>query len=422
MKLTSVKKIIKHYKTPIFYTGGAMTQSMVQLLLGLAIAKFISPEDLGLWTTLNLAVTYVSFLQAGLISGLNRELPYTLGQGNNKEAREIAGTVQSITLITTIVITFIGLFYFFSHQFQNDKIKYGVLAITIHIVSLFFQNYFTSTYRSNNSFITLSKIQVINAFINLLSIVLIIYLAYYGLIIKTAIVSVLFTIHLFIKRPISVGFIINKKSLIKIMKTGLPIWGLAYIESLASTVDKILLLKFSDLSSVGLYSFAFYGYSIFLVLSMTIARYISPKLNYIYGLNNDKKQLWSYFKKITLFITIIQFSLALIALLILPQFINTFFYQYNESIQAMQILVCAGMFKGSIIGVNVLISIKALNYLAWYQIIYSLLLIIFPFVGIKIFENPIIGVSYGLLFANILNFISGYYISYIATNDRLKIY
>lgn len=422
MKLTSVKKIIKHYKTPIFYTGGAMTQSMVQLLLGLAIAKFISPEDLGLWTTLNLAVTYVSFLQAGLISGLNRELPYTLGQGNNKEAREIAGTVQSITLITTIVITFIGLFYFFSHQFQNDKIKYGVLAITIHIVSLFFQNYFTSTYRSNNSFITLSKIQVINAFINLLSIVLIIYLAYYGLIIKTAIVSVLFTIHLFIKRPISVGFIINKKSLIKIMKTGLPIWGLAYIESLASTVDKILLLKFSDLSSVGLYSFAFYGYSIFLVLSMTIAKYISPKLNYIYGLNNDKKQLWSYFKKITLFITIIQFSLALIALLILPQFINTFFYQYKESIQAMQILVCAGMFKGSIIGVNVLISIKALNYLAWYQIIYSLLLIIFPFVGIKIFENPIIGVSYGLLFANILNFISGYYISYIATNDRLKIY
>lgn len=418
LKSISIKNFYKIYKTPILFTGGAMSQSMTQLIIGLVIAKFIPPEDLGLWTTLNLAVTYTSFMQAGLISGLNRELPYTLGQGNKKEAQNLAGTVQSITLITTILIFLAGILLFVFYQFNNDKIKYGLLSITIFIISLFFQNYFTSTYRSNNSFISLSKIQVTNAILNLLSLVLIIYFAYYGLILKSAIVSVLYTIHLYIARPISIRFTINKNYLIKIMKTGLPIWGLAYIESLASTMDKILLLKFSDLSSVGIYSFAFYGYSLFLVLSVTIAKYISPKLSFIYGMNNDKKQLWGYFKKITLLTILIQLPLALIAFLVMPYFTYSFFPQYIESIRAMQILVCAGMFKGSIIGVNVLISIKAFKYLSFYQITYSLLLLISPFVGIQIFENPIIGVSFGILFANILNFISGYYFTYIATIKR----
>lgn len=391
-----------------------MTQSITQLIIGFVIARFVPPEDLGLWTTLNLAVTYVSFLQAGLISGLNRELPYSYGKGNTQEAKKLAGTVQSITIITSIIILLAGLLCSVFYQFENVKIKYGVLAITIYIISLFFQNYLTSTYRSNNSFITLSKIQVINSIINLLSIIIIIYFAYYGLIIKSAIVSVLYTFHLFIARPINVGFIIDKNSLIKILKTGLPIWGLSYIESLASTFDKILLLKFSDLSSVGLYSFALYGYSLFLVLSITISKYISPRMSYKYGLNNDKKILWNYFKKITFFITIAQLLLVLVALSVLPYFTSSFFPQYKESIKAMQILVCAGMFKGSIIGVNVLISIKALKYLSLYQLIYSILLLISPLIGIKLFENPIIGVSYGLLFANILNFVSGYYLTYIA--------
>ncbi len=408
--------IYKIYKTPILYTGGAMTQSIIQLLIGFVIARFIPPEDLGLWTTLNIGVTYVSLLQAGLISGLNRELPFSYGRGNTIEAKKLASTVQSITLVTSIIILLAGSLCLLFYQFENVKIKYGVIAITIHIVSLFFQNYFTSTYRSNNSFISLSKIQVINAIVNLLSVVLIIYLAYYGLIIKSVIVSVLFTIHLFIARPIKVRFKIDKSSLIKILKTGLPIWGLSYVESFASTFDKILLLKYSDLSSVGLYSFAYYGYSLFLVLSVTIAKYISPRMSYKYGQNSDKKLLWVYFKKVTLFMSISQLILGIIALIVLPNFSFKFFPQYKDSIQAMLILICAGMLKGSIIGVNVLVSIKAFKYLSLYQVSYSILLFISPLIGIYLFENPIIGVSFGLLFANILNYMSGFYLTYIATN------
>lgn len=417
MKLNNLKNIFFSYRTPILYTGGAMLQSITQLIVGFVIARFIPPEDLGLWTTLNLAVTYTSFLQAGLISGLNRELPYSYGEGKYQEAENMAGTVQSITVLTTILLLCIGLSFFFLYQFDDNKIKYGVIAVTLYIIFLFFQNYFTSTYRSKNSFIVLSKIQIFNALLNVLSIIVIVYFAYYGLILKTVIVSGLFTLHLYLSRPIKVGFVINRRSLIKILKTGLPIWGLAYIESLASTFDKILLLKFSDLSNVGLYTFAYYGYSFFLIFSTTVGKYISPRMSYKYGVNNDKKKLWNYFKKITLLIVVIQAILAIIGVSILPFLVSSLFPQYVGSTKAMQILVFAGMSKGSIVGVNVLISIKSMKHLSIYQISYSVLLVLCPLIGILSFDNPIIGVSFGLLFSNAFNFVVGFYVTYIATRS-----
>lgn len=399
------------------YTGGALIHSLVQLIVGFVIAIYVPPKDLGLWTTLNLAVTYTGFLQAGLISGLNRELPFSLGKRKYREAKIMAGTVQSITVVTSVLILLAGIICFLFLKFDNNKIKYGVLAITIYIISLFFQNYFTSTYRSNSSFISLSKIQTINAVINFISIVLIIYLAYYGMILKSVIVSCLFTLHLFIERPIKVGFIISKKLLSKILKTGLPIWLLAYSESLASTSDKIWLLKYSDLSSVGIYSFAFYGYSLFLILSSTIAKYITPRMTYNYGLNNNKKAIWKYFKKTTSFIFIFQFIIMLGSISIIPDIISKFFSQYISSIRPMQILIIAGMLKGSIIGVNALISIKAIKHLTIYQIIYSILLLGFPLIGIKLFNDPIIGVCYGILIANLINFGSGVFLTRNATQN-----
>ena len=45
----------------------------------------------------------------------------------------------------------------------------------------------------------------------------------------------------------------------KLIKVGFPIFSLAYVESIASTIDKVWLIKFSDLTNLGLYSFGLYA-------------------------------------------------------------------------------------------------------------------------------------------------------------------
>ena len=80
-----VGQLLTQYKTPILYSGGSIAKAFAQMAVGFVIAKFISPNDFGLWTSINLAVTYSVFFQAGLINGLNLELPLAYGSGNKKK-------------------------------------------------------------------------------------------------------------------------------------------------------------------------------------------------------------------------------------------------------------------------------------------------------------------------------------------------
>lgn len=415
--ILQVTSLLIKYKTPILYSGGSIAKALATIIVGIAIAKYISPEDLGIWTTLNLLITYSLFVQAGLINGLNLELPLAYGQGNNEFAKKMAGTVQTFTLISSSLVLIIGISYFLFFQETNTKIKYGLLSMTLLIGLSFYQNYLLSTFRSNNSFIKLSVIQTIDAGVNIATLVLVIYFSYYGLIIKAVLVILIYVLLLHIFRPIKVRLIWDKNAFKKVMKVGLPIFGLVYLDSLSSTIDRLFLLKYSNFSDVGLYSFAFYALSVFTLFSTSIASYIYPRMTYSYGQTNDKHILWLYVKKLTLGLIAFQVPFAIVGYIIIPKAIITYFPNYTPSISSMQILLFAGLFKGSVIGVNALWSLKNWKYMIIYQAFYSLLLITLTYSGIKLFENKVEGVSYGVFFANLINMVSGLYLTYLATNS-----
>lgn len=409
------EKLFVH-KTPVLYTSSSVVKALVSLVVGFIIAKYVSPEDLGLWTTISLALTYSVFLQAGIINGLNLELPYAYGKGEIEKAEKMAGVAQTYTLVISIFVFVFGIFCFFFLHFQSDKMKWGILSITIIICFSFYQNYLLSTFRSNNSFLKLSYIQIVDAVVNLITIVLIVHYFYYGMLIKAVAVICIYVFLLHLNRPIKVKLYWNKDVLLKLSKVGLPIFGLAYMESIASTFDKIWLINFSDLTQVGLYSFGLYALTAITLFSNSVASYIYPRMTYNYGKSNDRLVLWSYVKKITIILFLCQIPIAIIGYILMPYLIQTYFPKYILSISTMQILLIAGILKGMVIGVNVLWSIKKWKYMIIYQVSYSVLLISFTFLFFRIYENRIEGIAYGVLYANLFNFFNGLFLSYRATH------
>lgn len=413
-----IKDLLSKYKTPILFSGGSIVKSFAQMIVGFIIAKYISPTDLGLWATISLAITYSVFLQAGLINGLNLELPYAYGKGQEEEAKILAGTVQTFTLFSSITILLLGVSSFVFFPFHDPKIKYGVLAVTLFIMLSYYQNYLMSTFRSKNSFIRLSIIQVIDAFVNLITLIFVVYYSYYGLIIKAVFVALIYVLLLHFLRPIKVRLLWNMIAIKKLLKVGLPIFALSYIVALSSTADKLWLLKYSDLTNVGLYSFGFYAFSIFSLFSLSVASYIYPRMTYNYGKTNDRTLLWIYVKKITLLLFLIQITLASIGYFLVPVIITNYFSAYILSIRTMQILLFAGVFTGSVVGVNALWSTKNWKYMITYQVILSFLMVSLPYAGIQLFSNKLIGVTYGVLLASFLNLITGITITYMATHKN----
>ncbi len=413
-KLIKAQNVFQKYKTPILYSGSSIIKALATMVVGLVIARYISPHDLGLWTTVNLALTYSVFLQSGLINGLNLELPLAYGKGEDIKAKLMAGTVQSSVVISALVVFVIGIIYFIFSPEQDHKIKFGVLAIIFVIVFSFYQNYLISTFRSKSSFFKLSLIQILHSCLNIATLLLVIFYGYYGMIVKAVIVIFIYTLFLYFFRPIKVGLIWDQSSFRTLFKVGFPIFGLVLLDSFSATADKLWLIKFSNLTQVGLYSFAFYALSTFSLFSASVASYIYPRMTYSYGQSNDKSILWKYVKKITLLLFIVQIPIAIICYYLLPVIIETYFPEYILSIFAMQVLLFAGVFKGCVVGVNALWSIKNWKYMIIYQFIYSILLISLTYVGFQFYHN-ITGIAYGVLMANLFNLISGIYLTYRAT-------
>ena len=416
-----VKHTFITYKTPIAYASSSLIKAFATLVAGFFIAKFIAPEDLGLWTTLSLFITYALFLQGGIINGLNLELPLSFGEGKNKKGRLMVSVAQTFTLCVSIAFFIVGLSLYFFFPFESDKIKYGVLAISIIIVFTFYQNHLLSTFRSNNSFLKLSYLQIIDAIVNLITILLVFYFSYYGMLVKAVIVIILFVILLHLQRPIKVNFKWDQKVFFKLLKIGFPIFVLAYIESLALTFDKLMLLKFSDLQSLGIYSFALYALVFSTLLSNSIASYIYPKMSYQYGKDKNALILWQYVKKITILLLVIQLPLFAIGYFIIPELIPKFFPNYTASIIPMQILLFAGIMKGAVIGVNVIWSMKKWKYMIIYQVSYSILVISLIYLFLNLYSDKTIGVAFGLMYANVANLLLGIFLSYKATHNNDKI-
>lgn len=414
-----IKQGFVTYKTPIIYASSSIIKAVATLITGFIIAKFISPKDFGLWTTLSLFVSYALIFQGGMINGLSLELPLALGKGNVKRGNLLAGVTQTVTFFSTLILLFLGLSAFFLYPFQSEKEKFGFLGIVIITIFTFYQNYLLATFRSNNQFLKLSYIQIIEALLNFVTIILVFYYTFYGMVLKACLVIFIFVLILAIHRPIKVGMNWNKNVFKHLMKIGMPIFALAYLEMFALTFDKVLLLHYTDISTVGIYSFAFYAFAFSTLFSTSIASYIYPKLTFKYGETGNKKILWKYVKKITLLLITVQLPFAFAGIYFIPIMIESYFPNYVESTLPMQILLFAGVMKGSVIGANVLWSIKKWKYMIVFQVTYAVLFISLTFLFINMFQSKIIGVSVGVFLANLINLLNGIYLSYKATNEKL---
>jgi len=402
-------------KVSVIYSISSVFKAGIQMLVGLSIAKYITPEDYGIWGSLNLVITYAMVLQLGTINGVNLNLPIAIGEKNNDKAKNIIETSQSYILVCMIIILLLGGAYLMVFGDNlSSKFFWGIFAITFLIALTFYQDFLTATFRTPNSFRKFSFINIVQALVNFLTIGLIVYYSFFGLIFKSVLVIIFYVVLLHFHRPYKVTVKFNLKSWLELVKVGLPIFLLSYIQGSALSFDRILLIKYTNLKDVGIYTFAYLAFSSVTLLSSSVASYIYPTMSHMYAENGSKKQLWKYLKRNITYIFLGLFGLAIMGTIITPYVINIFFNQYSSSVPVMQILFFAGAFNGGVIGVNVLLSMKKWKYILFYHLFFASLLIICPLIFMNLYETKILGIACGVLVANIINFISAYSLVYLA--------
>jgi O-antigen/teichoic acid export membrane protein len=417
------KRRNKEHQAPVFFTASSILLSVAQLISGVVIVHFVAPADMGLWASVSLALTYSFFILAGVQNGLSRELPYYLGANNEEMARHLAATTLSYTSLGCLLalVGGAGTIAYLAWTHSNWKLIYSVLAVTILIVFKFYQNYLFITFRSKNSFLALARVQIWQGVLMICGLPLL-FFYYKGMLLRFVAVAGLGLYLMHRARPIIVSPSWRTDSALLLLKTGMPIFATDYIATSAATFDRLALLKFGGVEQVGLYALAISTYSAFQVLPQSIAHYIYPRMSHHYGRTNNPRVLWGMAWRTALIVVGSMLPIALVGALLLHFGVKILFPKYIAGTHAAETCLFTAVAYGATMGANSLSSLKAWSHLITYQVSYSALLAVGPFVGIRLFASPLNGVAYGLLGANIIAAILSLAITFAATHWKTPLY
>lgn len=408
------------HRAPVLFTASSIWLSVLGMIGGVAVVHYIDPKELGLWASVALVQTYAAFVLAGVQNGLSRELPYYLGANNEGTARSLAATTLYYTFGICALALFggLGVSIFLGLRHADPRLIYAVIAVTFLVVFKFYQSYLFTTYRSKNSFGALAMVQIWQGVVTLVSLPLII-LGYNGMLTRLVVISGVAMYLMHRVRPMSVSPSWKTDSFVLLFKTGIPIFATDYMASCAGTFDKVALLKFGGVEQMGYYTLALSAYSAFQVVPQSISHYIYPRMSHHFGRTNSPKVVWGMAWRINLIVVAAMLPLAVIGSFMMPPVVKFLFPKFVTGTHAAQIALFAAVGYGACTGTNALLSLKAWKHLIAYQVVYSILLIAGPFVGIRLFSSPLVGVAYGVLFANAVGATFGLIITLAATHRYL---
>lgn len=392
---TRLTSLVRGRFTPLFYGGSSLATEAAQLVAGFLVIKWITPQDLGLWQSLRLAQVYAFILLAGVNNGLGRELPFYLGKGEDGFAHRLADTALFCVTVASAIVLIIGVICGIAFAGHGGQLVWAILALAIIIALAFYQHIFTLTFRSNDSFKSLSHIQFIEAGLSLATVPMVYFFGFNGMIGRTLAVAVVKCFLLFYLCPMSMKIRVDWAALKLLLKTGLPIFGLDYVKNSCGTLDRVVLLRLGGVNEVGIYALAGVAIQTLGALPAALGTYIYPRMTYKFGQTGDGRTLWRMGFKCAL-MTVGYTALAGgCAWLVLPHFVPVFAPKYMAGLRAAEIVLLAQAIEAATVIVNALWSMKAWRLMVAYQVLSAILFALGPILGVIFISRSVEGVAWG---------------------------
>lgn len=399
-------------KVGAIYSITSSISAVVSMAVGLLNMRWLGPELLGIWQSVTIINSYLPFLQLGIQSGLNIELPILLGSNKLQDANIYVGTAKSFAIILSFLIGIAGIivctYLFFS--IIDAKIKISILAIIVLAISTCFQLHLIATYRSASAFDKLSKIYVVDTIVTLLLVYFIWKYHYYGLVFYNVVKEMIKTILMYAYAPyrkIKISF--DKGVFVKLLKRGVLMMGLTQINGVIQSIPRVLLLYLGGVIQVGLFSPALAMQGVMSLIPNQLVQFLQPQFGYMYGQTKKASTLMVYINKLTVYLPIMILPFSILGFFLIGPIIKFFFPNYISSLWAVKILIIGFVFSTSGITRNILITIKAYREVYFLYILDCFLFVLMPYIVISsnyfsLLSSVAIGLSVSYFISYLLNY------------------
>ncbi len=269
--------------------GGNLVSAVLRLVGGVLLGRLVEPSTLGLFNGIALALGYAPFLQLGILNGLNRELPYYAGRGDQERVRELASAAQAWGLLVGGVVC-AGLLGVAGWNLAEGRLwqaaGWGTNAL-LGIALFYNTHYLQNTFRTSHDFARLSLVGVVEnvAALALLGVVAV--LNFYGLCLRALVTAGVSTLLLFLWRPLRVKPKWNLSHLKHLLIIGAPIFAVGQLYGWWGLINSTLVLKMAGTEGMGLYSMVLIAGSTLELVPSAVWQVVYPRMAEEYGRSNS---------------------------------------------------------------------------------------------------------------------------------------
>lgn len=271
------------------------------LIIGITNSFFIpgllGPQNYGLFRIVILISSYFIYAHLGILSGMNKELPfyYALNQHSNAEKIESVSFwfANFIAFIISLLIFFVPFFYSFpSEQLPFIKLSITVLAIILIINQIY--SFFNWNLRAKKKFLSNSILVTLQPlFILIFSLPLIYFLNLSGAVLGLLIGNIITIIFILINYKFP-RFEIDFNIVKKLFLVGFPIMLTPLLGIVLNTVEQIYILKYLTVEQLGQYGFALNIGVLIYFLPNSLASTIFPRIVERLAITNDVTKTSDY--------------------------------------------------------------------------------------------------------------------------------
>jgi O-antigen/teichoic acid export membrane protein len=331
-------RISEFGKVLVGYASSQFLSKALNMLSGFLVIRMMNPDEIGLYNGVGIYLGYIVIGHFGILNGLGRELPFQMGKGNIDSAKNLASASWVLSLIVSTIASLIfGVIGIINLIKGNYTIGFVYLS---YVVTGFFyllnSQFLPVLYRNNSDFNSLSKQSIKFGISNIVTVFLVYFFGFKGLILRGMLLPVYQYYLLYKNRPINIEWKFGLSDYKTLFKTGFPIFIIGYINSLWTTVLNQVIFVTGGAFYFGIYSLSNLIQGAFGVIPTAFGVITYPRMTIMFAEGKQVSEIIKANIKTLKFQFVFLLTAAIIIAAVLPILIPIILPKYSNGIIAAQ--------------------------------------------------------------------------------------
>jgi len=329
-----------------FFSGSVYISQAMFFIRGFLNARILGPGLYGLWSGLNIILSYSAYSHMGGLSAMNREIPFQKGRdslGDMDRARNAAFTMTLITGGMFSVVLIIAAFLLWGRLSNAEAC--GLIAISLlGFVSILYEFCQTSLI-SFKRFLVVSKGNIVFSILSVIATLILLPLFnIYGVYLTAVSIPLLNLAYLWLKEHYSPKLCMDFKEMLRLIKIGFPIMSIDFLETTITNASGIVVLFMLGNVNFAYFSVAMLAARFLMYFPKSVNRTFEPHIYQSYGETGRIGDLKKYLIKPTQVMAMLFPLLIAASYIAAAFFIRHFLPKYTPAVLPLFIILISRFF------------------------------------------------------------------------------